>query len=252
MEQRFKGKVALVTGAAKGIGFAAAKRLAAEGADVALNDINAEGAEEAVAAIRAAGGNASAFPADMSSGVAIRRMFTQVREAFGEVDILVNNAGGSCRALGRFVSFLEQSEADLDWEIAVNLKSAILCCQEAIPMMEKRKYGRILNLSSICGTVGMPDIPVYAATKGAIVSLTKTLAMMYGEQGVTVNAVAPAAVATRPGMEALGAATYLKRACSGDEVANLICFLASDDAAFITGQTYVIDGGRTLGPRSKA
>lgn len=98
----------------------------------------------------------------------------------------------------------------------------------------------------------MPNIPVYSATKGAMISLTKALAMMYGEKGLTINSVAPGAVATRPGMEKLGEATFLKRACSADEIANLICFLCSDEAAYITGQNHVIDGGRILGPRTGA
>lgn len=251
-EMRFSGKTALVTGAGKGIGRAVAMRLASEGARVAVNDLNPAVVDLVIQEIMSAGGEAISAAADMSNHQAIQKMMQSVKEQFSGLDILVNNVGGSCNALGRFVPFLEQNEEQLDWEIAVNLKSAIVCIQEAIPAMIEKKYGRIVNLSSITGVVGMPNIPVYSATKGAIVSLTKALAMMYGDKGVTINCVAPGAVATRPGMEKLGDATFLKRACSADEIANLICFLCSDEAAFITGQNHVIDGGRILGPRTGA
>jgi 3-oxoacyl-[acyl-carrier protein] reductase len=247
---KFKDKNALVTGAGKGIGRATALQLAGGGAFVAVNDINSDVAGDVVKEILESGGQAISVIADMSRYDDVKQMFRQIRDELGEVDILVNNAGGSCRALGNFVPFLEQSEEHLDWEIGVNLKASIVCIQEVIPAMIKNQYGRIVNLSSITGVVGMPDIPVYSATKGAVVSLTKALAMMYGKDGITVNAVAPAAVATRPGMEKLGDKTFLKRACSADEIANLICYLCSDEAAFITGQNHVIDGGRILGPKT--
>ncbi len=248
--KRFEGKIAVVTGAGKGIGAAAAERLASEGAVVAVNDIRPEGAEAVVRRIRDNGGNAEVFAADMSKGPEIREMFRKIAETLGDPDILVNNAGGSCRALGHFVPFLEYTDDVLEWEIGVNLKGTIISIQSVLPGMMKKHYGKIVNLSSITGVVGMPGIPVYSATKGAIASLTKALAMDYGIHGININAVAPAAVATRPGMEQLGNATFLKRACSPDEVANLICYLCSDEAGFITGQNHVIDGGRILGPRT--
>lgn len=246
---RYANKTALVTGAAKGIGKAVAIRLAREGARVVVNDVNRGAAEAVVEEIICSGGNAIAAPADMSRYSEIKSMMNDSIKRLGHLNILVNNVGGSCNALGRFVPFLEQTEEQLDWEISINLKSSIVCIQEAVADMIAQQYGRIVNLSSITGVVGMKDIPVYSATKGAIASLTKALAMMYGQFGVTINAVAPGAVATRPGMEKLGEATFLKRACSADEVASLICFLCSDEAAYITGQNYVIDGGRILGPR---
>lgn len=248
---RFSNKTALVTGAGKGIGRAVAICLAREGARVVVNDVNKDTAEAVAEEITLSGGNAIAAPADMSRYDEIKSMMNDAMKHLGHLNILVNNVGGSCNALGRFVPFLEQTEEQLDWEISVNLKSSIVCIQEAIPDMIAMRYGRIVNLSSITGIVGMKNIPVYSATKGAIASLTKALAIMYGECGVTINAVAPGAVATRPGMEKLGEATFLKRACSAEEVASLICFLCSDEAAYITGQNYVIDGGRILGPRTE-
>ncbi len=246
---RFKNRFALVTGAGKGIGASTGRRLASEGAAVAVNDIDSRAVEELVHEITSAGGEALAAPADLADHNETESMTHKVLAEFGRIDVLVNNVGGSCRALGRYKSFLDQTPADVDWEIRINLQSAIVCAQHALPSMMRNQYGRIVNLSSITGTVGMAGIPVYSATKGGVISLTKALAMMYGEYGITVNAVAPGAVATRPGMEKLGDTTFLNRACSPNEIANLICFLASDHAAYITGQNFVMDGGRTLGPK---
>lgn len=249
--KRFEGKTALVTGAAKGIGAAVVRRLASEGAFVAVNDINAAGAEELVKELATNGLRVFAAPADLSDAAATAAMMDRTLEHFGgHIDILVNNAGGSCRALGRFVSFEDQSVADIDWELAVNLRSAIQCIQKVLPAMKERHWGRIVNLSSICGTAGMAGIPVYSASKGAIISLGKSLAMMYGPYGITVNCVAPAAVATRPGMEHLGDSTVFGRPSSSDDIANLICYLAGEEAGFVTGQCHLIDGGRTLGPKA--
>lgn len=244
-------RTALVTGAAKGIGAAVVRRLANEGAFVAINDINADGAESLAKELKDAGFQAIAVAADLSDAADTERMLKEAKEKLGgHIDILVNNAGGSCKALGRFISFEEQSVKDIDWELAVNLRSAIQCIQKVLPEMKEKNYGRIVNLSSICGTAGMPGIPVYSASKGAIISITKSLAMMYGNNGITVNCVAPAAVATRPGMEQLGDSTVFGRPSSADDIANLICYLASEEAAFVTGQCHLIDGGRTLGPKA--
>ncbi len=251
MNKRFINRTALVTGAAKGIGAAVVRRLASEGAFVAINDINAAGAAALANELQNAGFQAIAVAADLSDATDTERMLKEAKEKLGgHIDILVNNAGGSCMALGRFVSFEEQTVKDIDWEFAVNLRSAIQCIQKVLPEMKEKNYGRIVNLSSICGTAGASGIPVYSASKGAIISITKSLAMMYGNNGITVNCVAPAAVATRPGMEKLGDSTVFGRPSSADDIANLICYLASDEAAFVTGQCHLIDGGRTLGPKA--
>lgn len=250
-EKRFTERSALVTGAAKGIGAAVVRRLAMDGALVAINDINVAGAQALSDELNAAGCRTVVVPADLSDYVATDAMLDRALGLLGgHIDILVNNAGGSCMALGRFVPFEEQSMADINWELAVNLRSVFQCVKKALPAMKARGYGRIVNLSSICGTAGMPGIVVYSAAKGAIISLTKSLAMMYGSHGITVNCVAPAAVATRPGMEKLGPSTVLGRPSSGDDIANLICYLASDEAGYVTGQCHLIDGGRTLGPKA--
>lgn len=250
-EKRFAGKTALVTGAAKGIGAAVVRRLASDGAYVAINDINEPGARALSDELNAAGGRTVVVAADLSDAEATYAMVDQALALLGgHIDIMVNNAGGSCMALGRYVPFEQQTIADIDWELAVNQRSAIQCVQKVLPAMKERKYGRIVNLSSICGTAGMPGIPVYSSSKGAVISLSKSLAMMYGSFGITVNCVAPAAVTTRPGMEKHGVTTVLGRPSSADDIANLICYLASDEAAFVTGQCYLIDGGRTLGPKA--
>lgn len=246
---RFQGKRALVTGAAKGIGLAIAGLLAKDGATVAVNDIDPVGAQSVADAIIAAGGNAIAASADMGSVAQIKTMIQNIGDTLGGIDILVNNAGGSSRALGRFTPFLESEEEMWDFVLGINLKGTIAAIRYTLPGMIARKSGKIVNLASITGVVGMPQIPVYSAAKGGVIALTKALAMDYAPHNITINSVSPGAINTRPGMESLANGTVLGRSGTPEDVAKLVCFLCSAEADYITGQNYVIDGGRTLGPK---
>ena len=245
---RLGDKVALVTGAAGGIGAATARRFAREGAHVAVNDARAEGLDAVAGEIRAAGVKALVLPGDVTKKAECDRMVQEVTRAFGRLDILINNAG-----INRDAMAAKMTEEQWDAVLSVNLKGTFLCAQAALPGMRERAWGRVVNTSSI-GSLGNIGQSNYAASKAGVIGLTKTLALEYAKYGVTVNAVAPGPVMTAmlAGVpdairERIIAQVPVGRIGSPDEIASVHVFLASDEAAFITGQVIFADGGMSVG-----
>ncbi|HET8627307.1 MAG TPA: SDR family NAD(P)-dependent oxidoreductase [Thermomicrobiales bacterium] len=242
-----EGKVALVTGAARGIGLATARRLAAEGAAVVLADVIEDEARRAADALAAEGRRALAVRADVSRREDVAAMVRAAEEAFGRLDILVNNAGIG----GKAAPIEQQSDADWDTVMAVNLKSVYLCCQAAIPGMKARRYGRIVNVASIAGKEGNPNMVPYSTAKAGVIGLTKALAKEVGADGISVNAVSPAVIETTlleqltpEQVQYMVQRIPLGRVGQPEEVAALIAWLASDECTFTTGQCVDISGGR--------
>lgn len=245
---RLEGRVALVTGAASGIGAATALRFAREGALLALTDVARDALERVAADVRAAGAKVAATQGDVSRKADVDRVIAQATEAFGRVDVLVNNAG-----ITRDAMATKLSEEQWDAVIDVNLKGTFLYAQAVLPGMRERGWGRIINTASVSalGNIGQSN---YSASKAGVIGLTRTLALESAKHGITVNCVAPGAIAT-PMLatipdhikEGLIATIPLRRMAQPEEVAALHVFLASDDAAFITGQAIFIDGGMSVG-----
>lgn len=247
---RIPGKVAIVTGAGGRIGQAIARRLAAEGAAVVVNDLSTERAEAVAASIQEAGGKALPWAADVSKSAEIRAMVEAAIAEFGGIDILVNNAGGSAGLLNKLTLFEHSDEEVCDWVVNLNLKGTMVCTRAVLAPMIERGGGKIVNLGSIAGTVGIIERVDYSAAKGGIIALTAALAMEVGLHNINVNCVSPGAIVPPPTERPDD--TYLGRLGRPDDVASLILFLASDEANFITGQNVIIDGGRSLGPKTQA
>jgi len=243
---RLKNKVAIVTGAARGIGKAIAQRFLQEGAAVAINDIDLERAEEIVHEAKSKGKKALSVKADVSNEKEVEEMVKRVYSNFARIDILVNNAGIIKRG-----STEDHSYEDWDRVIAVNLRGTYNCSKAVIPIMKKQKCGKIVNVSSIAGKVGdIASAPSYGSSKGAINALTKSMARELAEYGICVNAVAPHAVETEMSAEwsqekrrQLMSQIPLKRLGRPEEVAAAVLFLASDEASFITGEILDVNGG---------
>jgi 3-oxoacyl-[acyl-carrier protein] reductase len=243
------GKVALVTGAGRGIGRAVAVKLAASGAKVVVNyQKNAAAAEEVVAAIRAAGGEAMALQGDVSKFDQAQALVKATVDAYSRLDILVNNAGTTRDNL---IALMK--EDDWDVVLATNLKSAWNMCKAVTRTMMKQRYGRIVNISSVSGLAGQGGQSNYSASKAGLIGLTKALAKELGARNITVNAVAPGFVPTdlTAGMpvdirEMMLKLTPLGRFGAPEDMANAVAFLVSDDASYITGQTLSVDGGMVM------
>jgi 3-oxoacyl-[acyl-carrier protein] reductase len=245
-----EGKVALVTGASRGIGRAIALKLANLGSKVAVNyvaieDSNKTDADDLVGRITHGGGEAMAIEADIRDSEAVRAMVEQVTDKWSKVDILVNNAG-----INRDTLLLRMSDDAWDDVINTNLKGAYLCAKFALKSMMRQEWGRIISISSITGIVGNIGQSNYAASKGGIIAFTKSIAREAGSRNITVNAVAPGFIVT--GMtdklpserkEAILGMVPLKRFGQPEDVAELVAFLASGRAGYITGQVITIDGG---------
>jgi 3-oxoacyl-[acyl-carrier protein] reductase len=246
MKMSLAGKVAIVTGASRGIGRAIAERLAAEGSTVVVNHRASAGqAAEVVAAIEAGGGQAVALTADMADVAAVRHLVNNTIERFGRLDILVNNAG-----VGKRTAMADMTQEEFDWTLAVNSRGPFFAIQAAVPRMSDG--GRIINISS-CGThiaqvTGL--LAVYQMSKGALEQLARCYMKDLGARGITINSVLPGFVETELASdtpaaykEVLVKRTALGRLGTPEDIADVVCFLASDAGRWVTGETIQVSGG---------
>lgn len=243
-----KGKVAVVTGGARGIGRAIALRLSLDGAAVAVWDLRADGVNETVEEIRKSGGKAIACIGDAADAVEVARSASETRSAFGPIQILVNNAG-----IVGFDRFANITEEMWDRMMRINMKGPFLCTKEILPDMLAAKWGRIINISSSSAQTGASSMSHYVASKGGLIGLTKALAIEFAPSGITVNNVPPGFVDTPMlrespvNMEAFAQTTPMKRSGRPEDIAAAVAYLASEDANYVTGQTLSVNGGRFLG-----
>jgi 2-keto-3-deoxy-L-fuconate dehydrogenase len=250
---KLEQRVAVITGAGSGIGQAMARLFAGEGARIFAADVNESAAQETARMVAEAGGTCQAFAGDVSRPDQVRAMVDAALAAFGRIDILCNNAG-----IGSTTDVVECEPEEWDRVMTVNVKSVYLGCKYAIPHMLEQGGGVILNTASVAGMVGLPKRASYSASKGAVIALTRQVAVEYVEQGIRVNCLCPGTVdspwvgrllkqADDPvaARQALVARQPLGRLGTPDEIAAAALYLVSDDAAFITGTGLVIDGGLT-------
>lgn len=246
---KLDGKVALVTGSGQGIGQAIAIRLAQEGADVVVDDRKiGESAEETAAEIKKLGRRTYVFQGDLSNLDDNRRMIAETVSALGKLDILVNNAGVEKRA-----DFWDVTEADYDFVLDINLKGTFFATQDFVRhLLDTKRPGRVINISSVHEELVFPHFSTYCASKGALKMLCRDLAVELGPYGITVNNIAPGAIETPINTKLLNDPALLKALVSQiplgrlgqpSDVSGLAAFLASDDAAYVTGSTFVVDGG---------
>lgn len=241
-----ENKVAIVTGASRGIGKAIALSLASYGASVVVNYCGSkEKAEEVAQDIIKAGGVASTYQADVADAEAVKLMFSDVMKQYGKIDILVNNAG-----ITRDNLILKMTEDEFDSVINTNLKGVFNCLKQVSRIMLKQKSGRIINISSISGVIGNAGQVNYSASKAGVIGMTMSLAKELGSRGITVNAIAPGYIATDMTAvlndevkEKVAEQIPLKRLGEVEDIAELAAFLASSKASYITGQTIQVDGG---------
>jgi len=246
---RFSGKVAIVTGGGSGIGEAVGALFAAEGGKVVLADVNLSGAERVANAIKKDEGIVDVFQIDVADAAAVQQLVDFTVKRFGKLDIAVNNAGigGEMAAVG------EMSAAGWRKVIDVNLNGVFYCMTAEIPAMLAAGGGAIVNMSSILGSVGFAMSAAYVAAKHGVVGLTQTAALEYGTRGIRINAVGPGFIKTplleanldEPTTQYIAGLHAMKRLGTPEEVANLVAFLASDEASFITGSYHLVDGAYT-------
>jgi NAD(P)-dependent dehydrogenase (short-subunit alcohol dehydrogenase family) len=249
------GKVALITGAGSGIGRASAELFSAEGAAVAVVDLREDAAKETADTITAAGGTAVALAADVTDAHAIEAAVARTVDELGRLDVVYNNAG-----IGSSGSVADATESDWDLCIGVNAKGTFLTSRAAVPHLDANGGGAIVNQGSVAALVGVPNFAAYCAAKGAVVALTKSMAVDLAPRGIRVNVICPGTVFTplmEPMLTARGGGDMAKglamtvtkypigRLGTPEEIARVALFLASDDASFVTGSTFAADGGMT-------
>jgi 2-hydroxycyclohexanecarboxyl-CoA dehydrogenase len=243
-----KGKTAVVTGGASGIGRAVAKRLAADHAAIAVWDLNGAAGSETAKMIVDAGGRAMALQVDAADAQAIKAAADKTRAEFGPITIIVNNAG-----ITGFVPFMELSVEAWDRMIAVNLKGPFLCTREVLPDMLKASWGRIINITSSSTQTGATSMAHYVSSKGGLLGLTKALAMEFAAKGITANMVPPGFIdtpmlrASPVNVDAYAETVPVRRPGKPEDIAGACAYLASDEAGYVTGQTISVNGGRYLG-----
>jgi len=245
----FDGRVALVTGGARGIGRAIGETLTKRGADLVVADMQEELAKQTAKEIsEATGRRAVAIAVNVADPASVNAMVEKSLTEFGHIDILVNNAGTTRDKL-----IMRMDEADWDIVIDVNLKGAFNCCKAVVRSMMKQHYGRIVNISSVSGQAGQTGQANYSASKAGLIGLTKALAREFASRSITVNAVAPGFIPTSltqdlapEWKDAILKATPLGRMGTPEEIAYAVAFLASDEAAYITGQVLAVDGGMVM------
>jgi 3-oxoacyl-[acyl-carrier protein] reductase len=245
----FSGRIAIVTGSGKGIGHRIALELAARGATVVTNDVTGCCADDTLEEIRQLGGDGLAITADVSDAAQVEDLVKTVLDTYGQIDILVNNAGTTRDNL-----IVRMDEDDWDLILRVNLKSAWLCSKAVIRPMMRKKYGRIVNISSASGIMGQAGQTNYSASKAGMLGMTRALAREVASRGITVNAVAPGFVQTalvekmpQDILEELSKLIPVGRTGQVEDVAYAVAFLASDQASYITGQVLSVDGGLVMG-----
>jgi len=243
--KRLEGKVAVITGSARGIGFSIAKRFAEQGAVTIITDITQEAVKSAVSELKENDLKVDGFIINVTNAESVENCFKQIVEKYTQIDILVNNAGITKDNL-----IMRMSEADWDAVINVNLKGTFLCTKKISRIMLNQKNGNIINIASVIGIMGNTAQANYAASKGGIIALTKSTAKEFASRNIRCNAVAPGfietemtAVLSENVKEEYAKAIPLKRMGKPSDVANLCVFLASDEASYITGQTINVDGG---------
>jgi NAD(P)-dependent dehydrogenase (short-subunit alcohol dehydrogenase family) len=256
---RLKDKVAVITGAGRGIGFAGASAFIREGAKVVIAEIDEELGRDAEAKLRAAGGDAAFVRTDCSRSEDVRALMERTRQFYGGLHILYNNASVYLpKSDGPVTSVAEET-----WEriLAINLRSIFLCCKYGIPLIVASGGGSVINTSSSAGVMGVPGCDAYTATKGATISLTRSMAVEYGKKGVRVNCICPAGIETEmvkasstndPNFDAkyFFSRAPLGRLGTPEEVANVAVFLASDESSYVNGAILRADGGTTVTPIS--
>lgn len=245
---RLQDKVAIVTGAARGIGKGIAKRFALEGAKVVVDDINDERGQQTVDEIKAEGGEAIYFHADVSDEGQVKALMQTTVDTFGKLNILV------CNAVCAEEDILRD---DLEINFRINLRGTYLCCVHAIPHIKAAGGGSIINISSVNALLGIQGIHAYSATKAAIIGLTRSLAVWHGRDNIRVNVICPGTIQTeiwepilreKPNIWEEMVAWYpIGRLGTVEDVANMALFLASDESSFVTGAIFVVDGGLTAG-----